>query len=329
MIDRPIRVLLVDGHAEDTHWVCELVAEFHEARHSAGWMRGIEIFPTERLSDAMAVLGDAGDGPRFDAVLLNPCLPDSKGLHSYKRLAELAPDLPVVILSDVDDPDLALSLVRAGAQDFLVKTQIDAAPLARALRLAVERHRLIEDLRTLCWLDEALGVPNRTGFDLLAGLALRHAEQMGLLLGVIVIQIEGFQELARRYGKEETQIALVDVADWLRAAAGATAVVGRIAQQCFAEAFVALSESEAVSRLNRLRASLHRCLQSKANRSALGVSFGLATHQAGGGRMCAGGISGLLERAQAALCENKSSKPQRLKEGHWDDALACRAGRHL
>src|SRR5262249_14929355 len=126
MIDRTVRVLLVDGQIEDSRWVQELLLELEEGRHGGGWMHGLTMFPADRLNSAIAILGDEGLSGQFDVVLLNPNLPDSTGLHSFLRLREAAPQVPVVILAEQDDPDLAISMVRAGAQDFLAKSQLDS-----------------------------------------------------------------------------------------------------------------------------------------------------------------------------------------------------------
>src|SRR4051812_16322410 len=135
MTDRTTRVLLIDGQLEDVHWVQELLAELQDSRFGGGWRHGIEVFPIDRLADAILLLQDPSTP--VDVVLLNPNLPDSAGLHALRKIRSHAPHVPVVILADNDDPDLAVSLVRAGAQDFLSKPELDSIPLTRALRLAV------------------------------------------------------------------------------------------------------------------------------------------------------------------------------------------------
>ena len=74
-------------------------------------------------------------------MLLDFSLPDSVGLDSYWALRDRHPEVPVIILTSLDDDNLALRAVAEGAQDYLVKRQVDAPLLARAIRYAIERHR--------------------------------------------------------------------------------------------------------------------------------------------------------------------------------------------
>ncbi|MEZ5966794.1 MAG: hybrid sensor histidine kinase/response regulator [Planctomycetota bacterium] len=82
----------------------------------------------------------------FDVILLDLGLPDGVGLGNLERVAARA-TVPVVILTGRDDEATAMRAVRSGAQDYLVKGHFDHLVLARALRYAVERHRLVIELR--------------------------------------------------------------------------------------------------------------------------------------------------------------------------------------
>jgi PleD family two-component response regulator len=80
-------------------------------------------------------------------VLLDLTLPDSRGLQGLERIREERSDVPVVILSATADEEMAVEAVARGAQDYLVKGRIDGDLLGRALRYAVERQRLVLELR--------------------------------------------------------------------------------------------------------------------------------------------------------------------------------------
>lgn len=75
----------------------------------------------------------------FDAILLDLALPDAHGRETFRRLHESAPAVPVVILTSNDDEELAVQLMRDGAQDYLVKGEVTASWVRRALRYAIER----------------------------------------------------------------------------------------------------------------------------------------------------------------------------------------------
>ncbi len=85
----------------------------------------------------------------FDLVFLDLGLPDSQGMESLTRIQLTFPALPIIVLTGLDDPTVALAAVRAGAQDYLIKGHIDADLLTRTIRHAVERKRAAEELRLL------------------------------------------------------------------------------------------------------------------------------------------------------------------------------------
>jgi signal transduction histidine kinase len=75
-------------------------------------------------------------------LLLDLSLPDAHGLDTVERASEAAPDVPIIVLTGLDDQTVALQAVQAGAQDYLVKGQFDATLLTRSIRYAMERKRL-------------------------------------------------------------------------------------------------------------------------------------------------------------------------------------------
>ncbi|GIW05260.1 MAG: hypothetical protein KatS3mg060_0065 [Dehalococcoidia bacterium] len=81
------------------------------------------------------------DVDTIDVILLDLSLPDSAGLETFRAVHAAAPQLPIVILSGLDDEQLATAAVQAGAQDYLVKGRIDGSGLTRAVRYAIERKR--------------------------------------------------------------------------------------------------------------------------------------------------------------------------------------------
>jgi light-regulated signal transduction histidine kinase (bacteriophytochrome) len=85
----------------------------------------------------------------FDIILLDPGLPDSTGIESVQRAVAAAPRIPLVVLTGRDDESLALLALQAGAQDYLIKGQIDSRGLLRFLRYAVERNVMEETLQAV------------------------------------------------------------------------------------------------------------------------------------------------------------------------------------
>ena len=93
------------------------------------------------LADALARLAER----QFDALLLDPGLPDSKGLPTFRAVRDRAGDAPVIVISGTLDDALALEAVRDGAADYLVKGGLTPPGVRRVLHHAVERQRLLVD----------------------------------------------------------------------------------------------------------------------------------------------------------------------------------------
>ena len=96
---------------------------------------GCDVERMDRLSLAQDRLGQGG----VDVVLLDLSLPDSRGLETFHRLHSRWPGLPIVIVASPDDESLAFEVVRAGAQDYLVKSRDTPEAMLRAIRSAIER----------------------------------------------------------------------------------------------------------------------------------------------------------------------------------------------
>jgi len=122
-----IRVLLVEDNPGDVRLIQELLLEAKGGR--------FETAVATRLSEAMERL--AGDN--FQLILLDLSLPDSHGIDTFHKMTAHAPLIPLIVLSGLDDEALALQTVEEGAQDYLVKGQVDPRILERAIRYAMKR----------------------------------------------------------------------------------------------------------------------------------------------------------------------------------------------
>ena len=96
-----------------------------------------------RLSEALRRLGDE----RFEIILLDLSLPDEQGLHTVVRVHRQVPNLPIVVMTGLEDEQLAVEALREGAQDYLVKGKVDGNLLVRSIRYAIERKRAEEQIQ--------------------------------------------------------------------------------------------------------------------------------------------------------------------------------------
>lgn len=124
------RVLLIEDNPGDVFLLREMLDSQKKCRFY--------------ISDVAATLAEGMrliESGRFDLALLDLTLPDCSGLDTFVGIRGAAPDLPIVILSDSDDGELALEAVQHGAKECLVKGRIDGPALHRAMRYAIERTR--------------------------------------------------------------------------------------------------------------------------------------------------------------------------------------------
>ena len=133
-----VRILLVEddpGHAR----LIEL------ALSEPGGASQFELEWAQMFSNAIELM----KANRPDAVLLDLNLPDRQGLSTLTSMVEQAPEIPIIVLTGLDDEVLAIQAMQKGAQDYLVKDQLDHNLLSRTIRYAIERKRAEEEIRRL------------------------------------------------------------------------------------------------------------------------------------------------------------------------------------
>ena len=135
MKDKSIRVLLVEDNPGDARLIRETLTEVSGVQFHLEWV--------DRLSTGLERLAEGG----IDAVLLDLSLPDSQGIDTFIKVYTQAPQVPIILMTGLDDESLAVRAVREGAQDYLVKGQVDGNLLIRAIRYAIERKQTEGALR--------------------------------------------------------------------------------------------------------------------------------------------------------------------------------------
>ncbi|QYY34845.1 PAS domain S-box protein [Ruficoccus sp. ZRK36] len=129
------RILLIEDNPADVLILESLLEEVNDLT--------FDLSHASRMGDGLDMLS----GERFDAVLLDLGLPDSQGEQSCLRLKREHPDVPVLVLTGLEDEDAGTRALRVGAQDFLRKNSFEGALLGRSIRYAVERQRIDSELR--------------------------------------------------------------------------------------------------------------------------------------------------------------------------------------
>jgi len=124
-----VRILLVEDDPDDVWVMRNLLGD--------RWDGPFELVHVELLSTAL----ERCRADRFDVILLDLTLPDSAGLETFFSLSAGAEQVPIVVLTGLKDETAAIKAVQSGAQDYLVKGQVDDNSLVRSIRYAIERTR--------------------------------------------------------------------------------------------------------------------------------------------------------------------------------------------
>lgn len=137
MPNEVVNVLLIEDNEEHVQFLRKLLATSE--------LTTFELHTASDIARGLERLKDTG----IDLILLDLTLPDSDGLETFIRVIEAAPDLPLVVLSGINDVALAIETVQLGAQDYLVKGHVDNHLLVRSLQYAVERKRVQLQLKRM------------------------------------------------------------------------------------------------------------------------------------------------------------------------------------
>jgi diguanylate cyclase (GGDEF)-like protein len=133
-------------------------------------------------------------------VLLDLTLPDAGRLDGLMEIKNVAPEVPVVVVTADDDTARGVKAVQVGAQDYLIKGVMDSAQLCRSVRYAIERARSDLLLAHRALHDALTGLPNRVLFLDRLGYALAQSERDKSPMAVFFIDLDGFKGVNDRLG---------------------------------------------------------------------------------------------------------------------------------
>lgn len=134
-----INGLLIEDNPDDTLLVMKLLSE-------PGWSSLKFTFAcAENLKTAFELLAKGG----IEVILLDLNLPDSNGIETFRKVSAQAPGIPVIVLTGMQDEELGLKALGAGAQDYQVKGDINGHAFRRTVSYAVERHRMMTNVQNI------------------------------------------------------------------------------------------------------------------------------------------------------------------------------------
>jgi diguanylate cyclase (GGDEF)-like protein len=224
-----IRVLLVEDNPGDARLIKEMLS-------------GPAYFGvTYKLSqaDTLNLAIQVCHNNRFDAILLDLNLPDSTGLQTLEDLDGLFPQVPIIVLTGLNDAELTMQSVQHGAQDYVTKEECTSQLLTRAIYYAIERKRIEAQLKHLATHDTLTGLPNRALFyDRLSQATSRTTRKntggLNWKAAIMVMDLDSFKQINDTLGHESGDKVLRQLAPRLRASVRQSDTVARLGGDEFA-----------------------------------------------------------------------------------------------
>jgi len=287
-----LRALLVENEPEGLSGLGSALSRLGET--------GIQVELAMDLERALERLSRGG----IDVLLLDLDLPDSEDMGTFERVHGFAPDVPIVVLTRVEDEEMALSMVKAGAQDYLVKKEATPELLVRSIRYAVERHRLTSALRSLSLIDDLTGLYNRRGFSELGEQHLLLARRTARAVLLVYLDVDDLKTINDTLGHQVGDRALTRVADLLRETFRQSDILARIGGDEFAVMALEASEQNEGQLRRRLKEKVQQINQEGKEPYHLSVSVGASRFSGDGTTR----LSELLSKVDEAMYREKWTK---------------------
>jgi diguanylate cyclase (GGDEF)-like protein len=291
---RPVKVLLVEDDPEGSGGLRAYLDD----------SRGVhlDVEPVGELRDGLERLSHGG----VDVILLDLALPDSAGMSTFERAHAFAPHVPIIVVTDLDDEELAVATVQGGAQDYLVRGTVEPSEVVRSIRYAIERHRLLSALRSLSLIDELTALYNRRGFLQLGEQYLKLARRSGRGGALLFLDIDRFRTINDGLGHHIGDRALLKMADILRSTVRTSDLMARLVGDEFAVLALESSTESSDGLVGRIQRTLAEFNQRGQHPYRLAASVGLARFPADGQPT----VEELLEDSASAMLQTRRERPE-------------------
>lgn len=199
-IIKPIDILLVENDPIDIRLFRRNLADAGEERFG--------LTCAGQLDETIRCL----DEDEYDIVLLDLSLPDSQGFNTFVSVRMHAPQVPIILLTRDNNEELAVRALQNGAQDYLIKDQVDGNRLSKSIRYAIERHSAIRKEHRLAYFDVLTDLPNRQLFYDRLNQARSHAHRYKEKVALMYIDLDDFKHVNDLMGHDIGDLLLQSVA---------------------------------------------------------------------------------------------------------------------
>ena len=265
VLPSPVHVLLIEDSPSDRVLI--------ERALERGAVGPFELTHAPRLEDGRQWLLRR----HFDCVLLDLTLPDATGLQTVEGVHQAAPELPIVVLSGLDDDGMAVASLDHGVMDYLTKARADADGLWRAVLYAMQRKRSELKLRHRALHDPLTDLANRSLFVERLTLALARTARSSRQVAVLFLDLDRFKWVNDTFGHQIGDQVLIEVAERLRAALRPTDLAARLGGDEFlvlCEELITVADARAVA--DRVREVLLQPLRLGDVELRVATSIGIA-----------------------------------------------------
>ncbi|VAX00381.1 diguanylate cyclase/phosphodiesterase (GGDEF & EAL domains) with PAS/PAC sensor(s) [hydrothermal vent metagenome] len=222
-MSKQIDVILVDDNPTDVKLIYKFLSKSSNEQFS--------LTSFDRIGDAIDELTKNS----YTVMLLDLCLPDGSGIRTLNKAHQVVPNMPIIIITNEEDDELAIKAVKSGAQDFIVKNTFDASMLYRSIRHAIERKRLWVKLAQtekrehyLATRDVLTGLPNRHTYNERLKRGLSYCNRYGGKLAVMFMDLDRFKFINDTLGHKVGDILLKEVAKSIQTCLRDTDIVARL-----------------------------------------------------------------------------------------------------
>ncbi|HWA38068.1 MAG TPA: EAL domain-containing protein, partial [Burkholderiales bacterium] len=282
------KVLLIEDNPGDARLIREMLADDEGAP--------FELQCADRLAAGIELLGR--ETPAL--VLLDLSLPDSFGLETFARVYAHSPAVPIIVLTGNDDHTVALSAVKGGAQDFLVKSRLERELLLRSMQYSIERKRYQVQLEHQANYDALTGLPNRNLLHDRMRQAV-FAQRSPRAMAVVFIDLDNFKFVNDSLGHGVGDKLLQGMAERLRGVLREGDTVARLGGDEFVVILNDQSSEEVIFRaMQRIIHEIGLPMQVDGHELSLTCSAGISLYPQDGAD-----VDTLLRNADAAMYRAK------------------------